>query len=272
MEGFLRIVGAVLSTSLFSALLGFGLAAASKKLRVVRSPKLEKLLTALPGLNCGVCGYTGCEAYAEALAGEEDSDPGKCRPGGVEAVTTISRILGVELVKGTQRMVAHLACQGGDDIAVREFLYRGYSDCEAVRIHFQGDKGCKYGCLGLGTCVKCCPVDAIAHTDNGLVQVDASLCIGCEICAAVCPSGVMKMIPANAKWHVACNSQDKAKTTKSLCRAGCIGCRICERKFPDSGFIVADNLSRLDYDRITEEGLEAVADACPPKCIVRTKK
>ncbi len=269
MDSLLRILSAVLSTSIFASLLGVGLAVVSRKFSVSRSPVLEKLISVLPGLNCGGCGYSGCEAYAAALAEEIDTEPGRCCPGGPEVSNALSQILGIESVENSKRMVAHLACQGGDGIAVRDFLYHGYADCEAVKVHFEGDKGCKYGCLGLGSCIKSCPVDAISYLDNGLVDVDQSRCIACGSCVTVCPSGVMRMIPADAQWFVACNSLDKAKTTRSLCRLGCIGCRICERKAPDAGFSITDNLASLTYEKDGTIGNDEAAEACPSKCIVR---
>ena len=269
MDSLLRILSSVLSTSIFASLLGVGLAVASKKFQVNRSPVMEKLLSILPGFNCGVCGYSGCEAYATALAEEKDTEPGRCCPGGSRVANTVSQILGIESVENTKRMVAHLACQGGDGIAAKDFLYQGYADCEAVKIHFEGDKGCKHGCLGLGSCVRACPVHAISYSDNGLVHVDQSRCIACRICVTVCPSKVMKMIPADAQWFVACNSTDKAKDTKALCSMGCIGCRICERKFPDSGFTVANNLASLTYKQDKVAGSADAAEACPSNCILR---
>ncbi|OQX28754.1 MAG: hypothetical protein B0D92_07155 [Spirochaeta sp. LUC14_002_19_P3] len=269
MEDFLRIFGAVASTSLFAALLGFGLAIAAKKFRVVKNPTLEKISAALPGLNCGICGYTGCEAYAEALSLEKESDTRKCRPGGQATIDEISQILGIESSAGTKRMVARLACLGGTGIAVQDFSFQAYEDCESLKLHFDGDKGCKYGCMGLGSCIKVCPVDAISKTDNGLVEVSAARCIGCELCVKVCPSGVMKMIPADTDFFVACNSRDKGKLTKALCSAGCIGCRICEKKFPESGFQVEDNLASLNYNKKDNEGRMEAAQACPAKCIIQ---
>lgn len=269
MDNILRILAAFLSTSVFAALLGLGLAAASRKLKVEKDEKVEALISVLPGLNCGACGYAGCESYAEALASGNDTDAAKCSPGGSETLSGLGDLLGLTVDTNAVRMVARLACLGNDKVAVKEFQYRGYADCEAAITHFDGDKGCKYGCLGLGSCVKSCPVDAIDYTGDGLVVVDPDKCIGCEICVAVCPTGVMKMIPADADWFVACNSRDKAKVTKSLCSAGCIGCRICERKFPDGGFVVTDNLSILEYNVSTGEGRDAAAAACPPKCIIQ---
>jgi Na+-translocating ferredoxin:NAD+ oxidoreductase RNF subunit RnfB len=273
MDNILRILAAFLSTSVFAALLGMGLAAASRKLKVEKDEDVEKLIRILPGLNCGACGYAGCESYAEALASGADTDASKCSPGGPDTRAGLNRELGLESDGGgpAVRMVARLACLGGEGVAVREYRYLGYGDCESAHLQFDGDKGCKYGCLGLGSCVKSCPVDAIAYTADGLVKVDEERCIGCEICVTVCPTGVMKMVRADSTWFVACSSRDTAKVTKSLCSAGCIGCRICERKFPDAGFIVTDNLSELIYNGNSGEGREGAAAACPPKCIIRVK-
>ena len=42
---------------------------------------VEALDGALPGLNCGACGYAGCSGYAEALAEKKEDDITKCKPG-----------------------------------------------------------------------------------------------------------------------------------------------------------------------------------------------
>lgn len=260
---------ALAATSVLSILLGAGLAITSRKLRVRSDKKVESLIAALPGLNCGVCGYAGCEIYAKAMASETDSDISKCSPGGPDTQRLLAKLLGTEIGEISTRMVAKLACLGASGIAEKEFNYLGYSDCESAYSQFHGDKKCKYGCLGLGSCIKSCPVDAISYTGTGLVKVNPELCIGCEICVAVCPTGVMTMVPKNAGWFVACKSKDPPRTTKKNCRAGCIGCRICERKFPGSGFAVSDNLSVLLYsDDANEKEQRAASTACPPKCII----
>ena len=76
----------------------------------------------------------------------------------------------------------------------------------------------------------------------------------------------MKMIPYEADYIVACNSNDKGAVTKKNCSVGCIGCKLCEKKSPDGGFIVEDYLARIDYTA-TGERLNA-AQVCPPKCII----
>jgi carbon-monoxide dehydrogenase iron sulfur subunit len=40
-------------------------------------------------------------------------------------------------------------------------------------------------------CLKACPVDAIKKEPDGLVRIDAELCIGCEACVTECPFGIM---------------------------------------------------------------------------------
>jgi len=260
------------ATSAFAVLLGAGLALASRRLKVRNDEKVESLISILPGLNCGVCGYAGCESYAKALASGTDSSIDKCSPGGSDTRTSLAKLLGVEADEDSSRQVARLACLGDEKAARKEFNYLGYSDCESAYSQFHGDKGCKYGCIGLGSCVKSCPVDAISYTGTGLVKVNPELCISCEICVAVCPTGVMTMIPEGVKWFVACKSKDSPKLTKSLCRVGCIGCRICERKFPRSGFVVSDNLSVLGYNDADEENQRAASTACPPKCIINVYK
>ncbi len=40
-------------------------------------------------------------------------------------------------------------------------------------------------------CIKVCPVEAIAQTDD-CVQLNESLCIGCNLCAVACPFGAIQ--------------------------------------------------------------------------------
>ena len=44
-----------------------------------------------------------------------------------------------------------------------------------------GDKKCRFGCIGYGSCVKACAFDAI-HIIDGIAQVDQDKCKSCQKC------------------------------------------------------------------------------------------
>ena len=46
-------------------------------------------------------------------------------------------------------------------------------------------------CVGCGTCVKKCPVDAITLAPDNKAQIDRDKCIGCAECTVVCPTGAI---------------------------------------------------------------------------------
>ena len=268
LNGVIFVKGAVIL--LTPLLLGLGLSIAAIRFKVVKDPLTESLEDSLPGLNCGSCGYAGCSGYAENLASRKEEDISKCKPGGPELPDILARLLGVENNNVAVRKVAYLHCGGDNTAALKDFKYKGVKDCNAAKLLYQGNKSCKYSCLGLGSCIEVCPVGAISFTNNGLVRVDREKCIGCEKCIAVCPSGVLKMIPYDAKYLVACNSRDIGKITKKNCSAGCIGCGICEKKFPGSGFVIENNLSSVNYD-IKGVNQDEAALKCPVKCIIDVK-
>ena len=48
-------------------------------------------------------------------------------------------------------------------------------------------------CIGCGTCVNICPVNAISFNDDGKAQIDESKCIKCGTCEAVCPVSAIEI-------------------------------------------------------------------------------
>jgi len=90
------IITAVILMGALGILFGLVLAFASKKFAVVGGEKLKKLEEAMPGYNCGACGYPGCAGYAEALVNNEIKDFDLCKPGRQEVIDKITKILAKE--------------------------------------------------------------------------------------------------------------------------------------------------------------------------------
>jgi Na+-translocating ferredoxin:NAD+ oxidoreductase subunit B len=263
----LKIVYACIAVGALGALLGVALAFASRLFSVSKDERLLQVEEALPGANCGACGYAGCAAYAEAIiAGEAPLT--LCGPGGEEAGKKIGSIMGQEVTSSGEKQVAQVHCRGTKATSTYLFKYRGIKDCNAAYALYLGDKECKFGCLGLGSCIKVCPVDAIDYDREGCVVVDKELCISCGKCIEVCPSGVMKFVPSHADYIVACNSTDKGALVRKYCSVGCIGCKMCEKKSPDGGFVVENFLAAIDYSKKGDR--KAAAKSCPPKCIIKS--
>ena len=63
---------------LWFALLGGGfglvLAIAARVFAVKQDERIPRITEALPGANCGGCGYSGCAAYAEAVAASASAE------------------------------------------------------------------------------------------------------------------------------------------------------------------------------------------------------
>jgi RnfABCDGE-type electron transport complex B subunit len=264
----IKVLYAFISVSALGILLGVALAIASKLLAVKKDKRIAQVEQQLPGLNCGACGYAGCAAYAEAIV-EESVELTKCTPGGQATAKGLAAIMGQEVDLSGEKMVAQCFCNGDSAKAKTDYEYQGIRDCNAVHILYEGNKVCKYGCLGMGSCIRVCPVDAISYRENGLVWVDKDICISCERCIKVCPTGVMQWIPYDADYMVICNSKDKGAAVRKYCEVGCIACKLCEKKSPEGGYKVEDNLSRIDYsaEGEREEGMKA----CPTNCIIELK-
>lgn len=262
----INILFAFLVVTGLGLLLGFGLAFAAKKLEVPKDSRLVSMEAVMPNANCGGCGYPGCAGYAAAVVAGEASI-GLCSPGGAALSQKMAEIMGVSVDASAEKMVAFVHCQGTAETTGKDYKYQGISDCNAAAILFAGDNSCKSGCLHLGSCIKVCPAGAISRSSDGRITVDPKLCIGCKKCTAVCPNGVIRMIPASATYVVACNNHESGAKVRKACSVGCIGCKICENKYPESGCKVVNFLSEIDYSLPQTQIVDAAA-ACPQKCII----
>jgi H+/Na+-translocating ferredoxin:NAD+ oxidoreductase subunit B len=248
----------------FGAILGY----ASKKFEVKVDPKIPQIRDALPGANCGGCGFAGCDAYAEAVANGEAA-PNLCGPGGANAAESIAKILGVK-VEDSAPKVAFVQCNGTCDKAKEKNKYYGIMDCrQAVIAPGGGSKACEYGCLGLGSCVKACNFDAIS-IENGVAVVDEKKCVACGACVEACPKNIIHLVPAKSLVRVNCNSKSKGKDVKDNCEVGCIGCTMCARNCPKEAIEMVNNLPVIDYSKCVNCGI--CATKCPTNAILNLRK
>lgn len=173
------------------AICGLGLAIASKIFYVYVDPKIEAVSAALPGANCGGCGYAGCGANAEAIVAGK-STASSCVAGGPDVAEEIAKILGVS-VEAKEPDFARPGCTYGYQDADQKFLYEGIRDCRAASILYGGSKVCPIGCLGLGTCVRACPFGALSMGPDNLPVVDTAKCTGCGTCERICPKHIITL-------------------------------------------------------------------------------
>lgn len=243
---------------------GLFLGVAGIKFKVEVDEREEAVLAALPGNNCGGCGFAGCSGLAAAISRGEAA-VNACPVGGEAVGKTIAAIMGVEAESG-ERMTAYVACQGDCDRTNKDYDYSGVEDCRMMSyVPGGGPKSCGSGCLGFGTCAKACPFDAI-HVKNGVAVVDREACKACGKCVAICPRNLISLIPASAKLAVACTSADKGPVTMKACQAGCIGCGLCVKACPSQAVTVRDFHAVIDQSKCT--GCGACAAKCPKKAIV----
>ncbi|MBL7140760.1 MAG: RnfABCDGE type electron transport complex subunit B [Planctomycetes bacterium] len=242
------------------------LAVAHRFFRVHVDPRQERIEQILPGANCGSCGYGGCAAYAEAVA-KGEAAPDRCTPGGPECAVTIAEVMGVQ-VAGFVPKVAVIKCQGSCEYTHDRFRYVGERDCRAATATQHGQTACPYACLGLGSCVRACPFDAMVMDEaTGLPRVLEERCTACGTCAEVCPKNIIEILPKEQYVHVLCRNRDTGKAVRQVCKAGCIACRRCEKVCPVEGSAVHVNDNLAEVDMATCINCGKCVRACPVNCI-----
>lgn len=160
----------------------------------------KRIHRALPGTQCGQCGYPGCRPYAQAIA-EGQAEINQCPPGGGAVIVALAELLN----RPTVAVNTQFGVEKPAQVAVIE---------EAQ-------------CIGCALCLQACPVDAIVGAPQYMHSVISSDCTGCELCIAPCPVNCIHMTPAltNTTLPVLSHVSHEA-------RLPCIHCNRCSTVCP----------------------------------------
>ncbi len=229
---------------------------------VAENPLKKQIRQCLPGINCGACGFKGCDDYTDALL-SGNAGPNLCIPGAQAVADEIAAIIGVE-PEPLNDVVAFVACNGHCDAIAHKAVYEGLNTCKAAGMVYGGANACQFGCLGFGDCAKACPANAICMRD-GIAHVNTSRCLGCGLCAETCPKHIINMLPQNTRTVVMCSSKQKGAEARKACKNACIACKKCEKACPHGAIAVKNNLAVIDYSKCTNCGT-CVAE-CPTGCL-----
>ena len=260
---FNSIIVPVISLGSVALALGLIIVFISKKFYVKEDPLVGTVHELLPGVNCGACGYPGCEAFAKELVKTRDSSM-SCPPGGAALSEQLGYALGMKMAE-VKPVASVLTCQGSFDHATPTADYKGINDCWAAKQCFSGTKLCPYSCFGLGSCVAVCKYGAMS-LENGLVVIDEEKCTGCGICITECPQGMLVMQDkTKSRYTVACKSVDKGAATRKYCKVGCIACNKCVKVCEDDAVKVENFIAIIDQNKCT--ACNKCLEACPTHSI-----
>jgi len=160
------------------------------------------------------------------------------------------------------REKAYVFCSNQKEFKKIESQYAGYEDCHLFKKYHASDMPCSWACIGFGTCIPHCPQEAISIVNKTAVIHDN--CDGCGKCIDICPNNVIRLIPNNNDYVVACSSHDGENTH---CSKACTGCELCIDHSYYSGFKMKDLLAISDYE--TNPNKSEYAEKCPQNTIVK---
>jgi electron transport complex protein RnfB len=184
---------------------------------------------------------------------------------GAKVSEKVAEIMGAESQPVLEN-VAVVLCRGVGDTAKKKYLYEGFDDCQIANNLAGGDKICRFGCIGLGNCVRACQFDAL-KIEDGIAVVDEEKCTACGLCISACPKNIIRFVPKERQYTVRCLSQDKGAQMKSICSVGCIACRLCVKACEYDAIEVKDNIAEIDYSKCVDCG--KCFEVCPKKIIYK---
>ena len=221
----------------------------AQRFKVEEDPRIDEVEKAMPGANCGGCGFAGCRAFAEAAVKAPNLDKNYCPVGGNDTMAKVAAILGYE-VKAKAPQVAVVRCNGSCEARPRTNEYDGYTSCLVKSQLYSGDTGCSFGCLGCGDCAAACQFGALSMDPaTGLPVVDEQKCTACGACVKACPKLIIELRPKGPRGmreFVSCVNKDKGPVAKKACANACIGCNLCAKTCTHEAIVVENNVAYID--------------------------
>lgn len=241
----------------------------ASKFKVYEDPRIDLVQEALPGANCGGCGYPGCRNLAEALVKADSLDGFNCPVGGAEVMNRIAAILGRETVI-VDPLIAVVRCNGTPEFRPKTSSYNGVSTCAIAHATYGGQTDCSYGCLGYGDCVEACPFDAMYM--NSLTELPVIIddkCVACGSCVKACPRSIIelrKRFKKDRKIFVSCVNCDKGGPARKACKVACIGCGKCLQACEYDAIRIERNLAFIDSRKCVL--CRKCVEVCPTNSII----
>jgi Na+-translocating ferredoxin:NAD+ oxidoreductase subunit B len=241
----------------------------AQRFKIFEDPRIDEVHTALPGVNCGGCGFPGCRTLAEALVKADTFDGLYCPVGGTDVMSKAAQILGKEAI-AVDPLVAVVRCNGTPEHRPRTSKYNGVADCRISNNLYTGETDCAYGCLGFGDCVESCLFDAIYMDKNSeLPVIIEEKCVACGACVKACPRNIIelrKKARKDRKIFVACVNCDKGGPARRACKVACISCSKCYNVCAFEAITIENNLAYIDATKCTF--CRKCPEVCPTNSII----
>ncbi|MDO9512731.1 MAG: RnfABCDGE type electron transport complex subunit B [Bacteroidales bacterium] len=258
-ETFLYAVISLVALGATSAVILFFVA---QKFKVIEDPRIDIVNDALPGANCGGCGFAGCRNFAESIIKAGSLEGFSCPAGGNATMTSVAELLGMVAAE-TEPQIAVIRCNGSMINSPAKVQLDGADSCAFAHYLFAGEGGCSHGCLGLADCVRSCIFDAIYMDSESGLPIVKDNCIACGACVKACPRAIIELRDKGKKDRrifVSCVNQEKGAPAKKNCSVACIGCGKCVKVCPFEAITMNNNLAYIDYSKCK------LCRKCVPEC------